>query len=205
VRAAESRVRAASYVTGAATNERKKRTMDPMPMKIATFTVGLIGVLVLGSPALGHGEKQTTNPKENATVGSPPGSVSVTLTEPPTRQSVLEVLDGCRRDVVGDVSVNGRTIRAAIGKAEPGRWRASFEAVSAIDGHPTRDEWTFTVRGKRDCSGSGGEATGGDGSPEGGSAVPPEQDGGAEFPVVPVALGAAGLIGLALVVRMTSR
>jgi methionine-rich copper-binding protein CopC len=154
--------------------------------------------------ALAHGEKDKTDPKENATVSSPPKAVSVTLTEPPTNEAVLEVFDGCKRAVVSDVSVDGRTIRATVGDGQPGRWRARFEAVSTIDGHPTHDRWTFTVKGKADCSKKSKNPGGNGGNPEADSAAPPGDDGGADFPVLPVVLGAIGLLALALLVRMTS-
>ena len=154
--------------------------------------------------ALGHGETTTTDPEDGATLKSAPKQVAVTLSEPPAKDAELEVVDGCGETVSSGAQVDGQVLSAAITGGEPGSWKANYRIVSAVDGHPTKDTWSFKVSGKKDCSAdepkepkdpqdtgdSGGTARG-----------PDDQEDGSSFPVVPVAAGTAALVGLALFIR----
>ena len=173
--------------------------------------MGVVLLLALWpAAAFGHGETTTTDPEDGATLGSAPKQVAVTLSEPPAKDAELEVVDGCGDTVSGNGKVDGQILSTAITKGEPGNWEASYRIVSAVDGHPTKDTWTFKVDGKKDCSAdepkdpkeNGTPNSNGDG---GGTAQGPgDEDEGSSFPVVPVAAGTAALVGLALIIRTRS-
>lgn len=166
-------------------------------------TLTVLGVTTLAAPAGAHGEIQGTDPEPQSRVRRAPRSVAVTFTEAPTAQAVLKVTDGCKRDVGQGVDVTDATATVQVATGQPGKWKVSYRVISALDGHLTRGGYTFTVAGKRDCTPDEKPTDDpGDGSTE---AAPPEEDvdepGGSGAPVVPIALGAAALIAIALVVR----
>jgi len=178
-----------------------------------------VAVLCLGAGAAwAHGDIVKTDPKKNTEIAMPK-VVSVTLSEAPVPQSKLAITDGCGRDVTEKMSVEGEILSATIGDAQPGKWKAAFQAVSAVDGHPTEDNWTFTVEGTADCDGDTEEvvptddpspvptdtaddeisnAAGDD------SATTNASDSEGSFPVVPVVLGGVALVAIAAFVRAKS-
>ncbi len=175
-----------------------------------------VAILCLGAGAAwAHGDTVKTDPKKNARVAIPE-MVSVTLSEAPVPQSQLLITDGCGDNVTGNVSVEGETLQASIGDAQPGKWKAAYRVVSAVDGHPTEDDWSFTVQGTADCDGDtdeidptdepSPEPTTTDDEP---SSAAGEDSGTtntsdseeSSFPVVPVVLGGVALVALAAVVR----
>jgi methionine-rich copper-binding protein CopC len=176
-------------------------------------------ILCLGAAAAwAHGDIVKTDPKKNTEIAMPK-VVSVTLSEAPVPQSKLAVTDGCGRDVTEDMSVDGEVLSATIGDAQPGKWKAAFQAVSAVDGHPTEADWTFTVEGTADCDGEAEEVVptddpsteptdaadetsnaAGDDSATTNTSGTDESD----FPVVPVALGGVALVAIAAFVRAKS-
>ena len=175
---------------------------------IAAVVVAVTLALVAG-PAAAHGEKVKTDPPEGAGLNSPPGSVSVTLSEAPTAQAKLQVVDGCGRQVARSVKVQGSDIVASVANAEPGRWKASFRAISSVDGHESEDTWSFAVDGKKDCSKdepSGEEPAADDQIEQGTEAtgVTAPGDEGSGFPVVPVAIGAVVLLLAAFLLRRST-
>jgi len=176
-------------------------------------------ILCLGAgTALAHGETVKTDPKNKAEVAMP-SLVSVTLTEPPTPESQISITDGCGREVVSDISVKDKTLRAAVGDAQPGWWSAAYRVISAVDGHLTEDDWNFTVEGAVNCGGDEDEAepteTPLDEDEPGVDDDSPAEDDGARasdtdaasdtddggFPVLPLVVGAAVVVGLAALVR----
>ena len=177
-----------------------------------TIAAGVVAVLLafIAGPAAAHGEKIKTDPPEGTGLKSPPGSVSVTLSEAPTAQANLQVVDGCGRQVARAVKVQGSDIVASISGAQPGRWKASFRAISSVDGHESEDTWAFAVDGKKDCSKdepTGDEESGDNdeieqGTEATGDTAPAEE--GSGFPVVPMAVGAAALLGAAFLVRRST-
>lgn len=185
------------------------------PRRTARLAAVAAVAVVLASgaaPAWAHGEKVVSTPDDDARVDAPPRRVTLTLTEAPTPDAVLQVADGCGDDVVADVRVRGETVEASISGGSPGRWRARYEVISAIDGHPTDGRWDFTVRGARDCAAEGddGAAEGDDGDDEtpghgptlaGGGGPRDDGDGGGGVPVVAVIAGAVALVAIALVAR----
>lgn len=177
-----------------------------------TMVAGVVALLLalIAGPAAAHGEKVKTDPPEGTGLKIPPGSVSVTLSEAPTAQAKLQVVDGCGRQVARSVKVQGSDIVASVSNAEPGRWKASFRAISSVDGHESEDTWTFAVAGKKDCSKdepSGGDESGDDDEIEQeteatGDTAPADE--GSGFPVVPVAIGAVVLLVAAFLVRRST-
>ncbi|HYO61330.1 MAG TPA: copper resistance protein CopC [Actinomycetota bacterium] len=153
-------------------------------------------VFACASPALAHAERSASSPKEGSRVASPPTTLAITFTEPPTGEAVVEVLDGCGNDVVADLEIQNLEITASLSEGQPGDWTVRTNVISGIDGHNTRDRWGFEVRGKADCSAAATAAP----------AAAPDDDeeddgGGSAFPLVAIGAATAVLIALALVLR----
>lgn len=168
----------------------------------------LAALLLWPSAALAHGETATTSPEHGATLKKTPKTVSVDLTEPPAQGAKFTVVDGCGDVVSKKPQVEAETVSARIGRAQPGRWKASYKAVSSVDGHVTDDEFVFKVRGKKDCSAdqpkdakNGKNKKGG---PQAKGPRGPDEDDGGSFPVIPVVAGTGVLVGVAFVIRMRS-
>ena len=90
--------------------------------RVGLSAVFAVAILCLGAgAALAHGDTVKTDPKKNSRVAIP-NMVSVTLSEAPVPQSQLMVTDGCGDNVTGNVSVEGETLQASIGDAQPGKW-----------------------------------------------------------------------------------
>jgi copper resistance protein C len=186
--------------------------------RVGLATVVAVAILCLGATAaLAHGDTVKTDPKKNATI-TMPSTISVTLSEAPVPQSQLRIIDGCGRNVTGEVTVKGDTLQASIGDAQPGKWKAAYQVVSAVDGHPTEDDWSFTVQGTADCDGESEEpsvdptpeptesnAAAGEGddptSAAGDDAASTSDTEENSFPVLPVVLGGVALVAIAAVVR----
>jgi methionine-rich copper-binding protein CopC len=180
----------------------------------------------LSAAAYAHGDVRSTSPKADAIVESPPKKVAVTLTEEPSQDSLVRAKDGCGKQVITTVSVAQATITGAVTNgAQPGRWAVSWRAISTVDGHPTEGKFAFTVNGVTDCSAEGGDPSPNP-EPTADATVAPEtaeptvtpeptptesdvdldaapasdEDGGG-FPTGPVAIGAAVIVGVALIAR----
>lgn len=181
-------------------------------------------ILCLGAgAALAHGETVKTDPKKNAVESQVPGLVSVDLTEAPTEDSLMKVTDGCNRNVASHITIEGKKMIAHLDRAQPGKWKASYQIISAVDGHPTESTWSFTVAGDADCSEDDGDdsespgetaddeereaeetedeapAPDDDEQATGVSTTSDSDDGG--LPLVPIVIGAVALLGLAALVR----
>ena len=173
-------------------------------------------LLAIASPVWGHGEEIKTDPKRNAELQRPPAAVSIQLTEAATEDAVMKVTDGCNEDVAAHIAVSGETITAHLVKGKPGRFRVQWKVISAVDGHPTDGNFAFTVAGSRDCSpdnGGGGNGSNDDDdgdaadTDQGGAGAAPtsaEGDDDSSFPIVPVALGAVGIIAIGLGARFAA-
>lgn len=159
----------------------------------AVVAAVMAAVMAAAAPAYAHAERAASTPKEGTRVAAPPKALNVTFTEPPTGDAVVEVIDGCGRDVVADVRVQNFEITATLAEGQPGRWTVSTNVISGVDGHNTRDRWTFGVRGLPDCSAAETQAPaagGEDDEDEGGgsSALPLLLVGGATLALVAVGL-----------------
>ncbi len=159
----------------------------------ALLAVVLWLVVPQAAPAAAHAERASSTPEEGERVAGVPTSLAITFTEPPTGDAVVEVADGCGRNVVSDVEVQNLEITAALAEGQPGKWTVHTNVISGIDGHNTRDRWSFTVRGEADCAAAETIAP---------DARRDEDDGGGS-PVPLIAIGAAtlALVALGLVLR----
>ena len=172
-----------------------------------TLVVGFVLLVLAPGSAHGHGELQGTIPEPGSKLQKAPAHLVINFTEPPTKQSIVTVDDGCREDVVEEVDFQDRTAHVYLRKAQPGRWKVSYEVISSIDGHRTDGSYALTVAGKADCSKDKDEGKGDGGGPgpqAGGDTGGDTEDDESSFPIVPVALGTGGLVALALVVRRLS-
>ena len=156
---------------------------------------------------LAHGDLEGTSPEQGATEEKAPSEIRITLTEPPTKGAEARAVDGCKDVVADDPTVDGNDIVLAVGPGERGRWKVSYRAVSAVDGHQTRDTFTFTVAGKKDCS---PEEDPTEESPEpddpaddDGTAAPPEDESSNAW-LLWVGGGTVVVVALALVARRAS-
>ena len=111
-----------------------------------------VALLIPPGVASAHGDLQGTSPEDGSSVRRFPGEITVTLTEPPTKGAEARATDGCKRKVPAAVSVDGNDIVLSVSGGEPGKWKVSYRAVSAVDGHQTRGAFAFSVGGKKDCS-----------------------------------------------------
>jgi methionine-rich copper-binding protein CopC len=152
----------------------------------AVLVAALAFGLVQAGPARAHAERSVSTPQEGARVTSAPEELSVTFTEPPTGDATVSVLDGCGRDVVADVVVQNFDVTAPLSAGEPGTWRVETNVISAVDGHNTRDRWSFRVRGEPDCSAPASDA------PD--AAPGDEEDGGGGVPMPLIVLVGATIV-----------
>ncbi|MDQ4065109.1 MAG: copper resistance protein CopC [Actinomycetota bacterium] len=152
-------------------------------------------MIAVPATANAHAAYQSSIPEPRARLDAAPESVTVNYAEPPTTDSVFSVIDGCGRDVAGDVEILNRTIEASIDDAQPGLWTVEWTVLSAVDGHATRDQFRFTVDGEADCTAAAPDDGAADGEPA------PDASGGS---LVQYLIGAVVLVALAAGVRMVA-
>lgn len=160
--------------------------------------VSIAFLMILAAPigASAHGDVTTTAPAAGGRVKQPPTSISISFSEPPSNDSKYTVVDGCGDDVFAGVEGKGTDKTLLVAGGNPGRWKVSYNVISATDGHRSSDRFSFTVAGKKDCEPTSEE------SPDIGEAAPPvTPDEPASFPVVPVAIGGAIVVG-AIAIRL---
>ena len=170
--------------------QHSRRTARPV-LSIAA-SIYLVGLL--GAPAYGHAALTGSTPKAGAKLDSVPSTVEVNYAEPPTSDSKFSVTDGCGNDVARGVEVLNQTITADVSGGQPGDWKVEWSVVSAVDGHPTKDGFSFSVDGEADC----------DQAQEPQDEEDDGSDSSSSFPVLPVAVGTVLIVGLALVLRARS-
>lgn len=173
----------------------------------AVTTLAWVLLAMTAGPAAAHSEYLDSSPKPDEVLSEVPGEIVVTLTEPPTKDSGIVAKDPCG-NVAEDVSVKNNDIIATISSiAQPGEWRIKWEDISAVDGHSMTGTFKFSVTGEADCTAEeptpdptetdAGEVV--DSSAGDDSTLASSE--GSSFPVVPVVLGGAGLVALALIGR----
>ncbi len=148
--------------------------------------------LATAPPAFAHAERVASTPDEGERLKGKPPTLQIDFSEPPIGDATFEVLDGCGRDVVADLEVQGTQITASLAGGQPGLWNVRTHVVSGIDGHATRDQWRFRVAGEQDCAAEPvptGPAAADDGSDTGG------------FPLLAFAAGTTLVIIFALLLR----
>lgn len=170
--------------------------------------LGAVGLFSQSASA--HGERESTEPSAGESVKRSPKHVYINLTEAPSEGAEVRVQDGCGDEVPQELVIIERTLHSTLSKGAPGKWQVSYRAVSKVDGHATKDAFSFTVRGQKDCSeeeiatdpASGQEtdpaagASRDSGSETGSSAI-----GSGAFVVVLGAIGGLMLIGILWTVR----
>ena len=167
----------------------------------------LLLLLLWPVAAAAHGDLQGTIPEKGSTLQKPPDHLIINFTEAPAEQSAVSVEDGCSDEVVDQLEFEDKVAHVFLTSAEPGKWKVSYEVVSAVDGHKTKGSYSLTVRGKADCSGGSKSDDGGTGpGPQagGGPGETTDEDEDGSFPVVPVVIGSAGLVALAVLARRLS-
>ena len=169
-----------------------RRVRGPRLLTIASAAVSCVCVLLAGQAAA-HAERVGSQPQPGTRAQDAPSSLTIEFSEPPTGDAVLEVLDGCGNDVVGELQVQNMEISADLSEGQPGRWEVASTVVSGVDGHQTKDSWSFTVAGSKDCSVAAPADE--EGVSDG------EDDDSSSFPLVPVALGGLAVLGVALALR----
>ncbi|HWL65091.1 MAG TPA: copper resistance CopC family protein [Actinomycetota bacterium] len=177
---------------------------------LAAGVVAILVVLSVPGPVAAHGEFESAQPEPDSEVGRPPRTVAITLTEPPSPGTVVAVTDGCSRDLVTDIQNSDDVVRAALKKGQPGKWTVRFRAVSAVDGHTSRDSFAFKVTGKKDCSKPDRKEKSPDVQVEGGedtqiSSDDFPEDEGSSFPIVPFAIGSVVVIAGAVLLRRATK
>jgi methionine-rich copper-binding protein CopC len=175
-----------------------------MKARIAFALLFALISVVLPGVALAHGDIQSTEPADGAHPVDPPTEVRITFTEAPTGDSRFEVEDGCGNDVLAGVSGEGPNAVLEIDGGSTGAWTVRYRVISSVDGHPSRGNFGFLVgRGPLNCDGTEPDD---DQTPDGAGSPPPGADGpgsdDGDFPVVPILLGGAAIVAIALAVRM---
>ena len=164
--------------------------------------VGFLLVVAL-APTAGwaHGDVTTTAPAAGDRVKAPPTGVSISFSEPPTKDSKYSVVDGCGDEVLTRVEGKGTDKTLLVSGGSAGKWKVSYNVISALDGHRSSDRFAFTVAGKKDCEPDDAA------SPSIGEAAPPilPDEEPAGFPVIPVAIGGAIVIGAIAIRLLASR
>ena len=177
---------------------RRSRHVRGLLARLSLF--GAVAAVILAVPlqttAYAHAERIKSSPEEGAKLDEVPTQMAIGFSEPPTGDSNLEVTDGCGNDVIDELKVANQQVSASLTDGQPGKWNVRSSVVSGLDGHPTKDSWSFTVSGQKDCSAGGGEGGGGR---AGGDEDDAEES---SFPVVPVALGALAVLAVAVLLRV---
>lgn len=164
-------------------------------------------MVVLATPAWGHGDLRSTSPTDGQRVKNPPREVMIELTEPPTEQGLeATVRDGCSKRVPAAVSVEGSTILLTLEGGAPGHWMTKYRAVSSVDGHQTKGKFHFMVAGPHDCSEHEDESDDIAANDQPGIVQNPDPpDSGSSMWIWFVLAGTVVLGGLAFVVRRSSQ
>ena len=169
----------------------------------------LTGLLcVLAAPAFAHGDIERLRPEPEQLKAKAPDHVMLTFTEAPTEDARVTVTDGCEREMTREKYVQGKTLHVFLNKGEPGKWNVSYNVISAVDGHKTNGQYSFSVKGEADCSEPEPDASETAAEPSGtpGAAADPDttptSDESGGIPIAVVAIGALALVGIAFLVRM---
>jgi len=178
--------------------------------RIVVAVAAFFALAATPATALAHAGLNEADPPTGGKASEVPDDVVLYLSETPVEATTeVAVFDGCGEPVVESVSTHNKEVHAEIlGQAQPGRWRVEYQTVSAEDGHETSGKYGFKVTGKKDCSvfAPDEEVTGENEPPDDNNAAADEgtDDNGSDFPLVPVAIGAGALIGIAALARGAS-
>ncbi|MBC2681665.1 copper resistance CopC family protein [Corynebacterium anserum] len=125
-------------------------------------TSGLLGSVLLASPALAHDSVVSSNPQNGAHIGSLPHELTLEFSGEP-RQGYNTVALSRDGDVLfsGKPNVNGRVLTIDVPdnvESNPGNYLIGFQITSS-DGHATRGSLDFTVDGDGSASNKDGNAS----------------------------------------------
>ena len=178
-------------------------------MRKLLFVAVLACVLcALAAPAWAHGDIERLRPEPEQVKAKAPDHVMLTFTEAPTKDARVAVNDGCGREMTREKYVQGKTLHVFLNKGQPGEWNVSYNVISAVDGHKTNGEYSFTVTGEPDCSEPEPDASETVAEPTDGTdaaADPdttPTSDDSGGIPIAVVGIGVLALVGIAFLVRM---
>ena len=164
--------------------------------------------VVFAGPALAHGDIERLRPEAEEVKNKAPDHVMITFTEAPTKDGRVKVLDGCGEEMTREKYVQGRTLHVFLNEGAPGEWNVSYNVISAVDGHKTNGQYSFTVKGEPACEEPAPEASetaaepSGDADTASGPDTTPTSDESGGIPVAMVGIGVLALIGIAFLVRM---
>ena len=111
------------------------------------------------SPAFAHAAYESSDPNDGSTVSQPPSRVIADFTERLNPDaSSLSVYDPCgtRVDRQDSLIANDR-ITVSMSADKQGTYVVRFEVLSAVDGHPTSGQFSFTSSGGSPCPEEAGE------------------------------------------------
>lgn len=183
-------------------------------MRARWLAVAALAVWLAPGTAWGHAELVTADPQAGKQMKRAPDHLALGFTETPVEDaSRVEVVDGCGETLaLEDFYRTERTLHVFIGQlGHPGTWKVTYDVLSAEDGHAYGGKYSFKVQGTKDCSvpaGTGAEAPEDDAEPKD---VPIEPDAaafgdrggddGSSLPVLPAAVAALAIIGVAIIAR----
>ena len=179
--------------------------------KILLLVAACALAIVIAPTARAHGDLEGAFPKPGSKLGKPPRHLKVEFSQALKQKAAFKVVDGCKDDLTRETFVTGRTGHIFLQKGgSPGRWKVFYRVVSAEDGHVSKGSYRLRVEGKKDCgepeNGAGEQPGDGGTGPGDGRAAPAGGEvGGEPFPVVPVGLGALGLVAVGLLIRRVAR
>lgn len=128
--------------------------MRSRTLRVVTAVGCLALPMVLASPASAHAAYESSDPANGSTVSSPPSRVIAEFTEPVVQGSSLAVYDPCGQQVDnGDSLVATDRITVTMSGQYTGIYSVTFDVVSAVDGHNTSGNFSFTSSGGDPCPG----------------------------------------------------
>lgn len=117
---------------------------------LISIFLAILSSVSLATTTFAHTDVVSTSPEDGAVIDVTPAEVSITFSEPPISQGAAIVLADISGNELplGDVEIDGTTIKAAspsdlIAGDYVVNWR-----VSAQDGHVITGKFTFTFTGK---------------------------------------------------------
>lgn len=117
---------------------------------VLTLLVFLLGLSLAAAPAAAHSRYVSSNPAACAILPSAPSRVTITVSEAvQAGTATIRVTNaaGTRFDQpTVTLSGDGRTMSVDLAPSGPGTYSVNWTAVSAMDGHFTRDSFEYAVQ-----------------------------------------------------------
>ena len=176
--------------------------------KLVLAAFACVLCVTFAAPAFAHGDIERLRPAAEEVKGKAPDHVMITFTEAPTKDGRVQVVDGCGVEMTREKYVQGRTLHVFLNEGQPGKWNVSYNVISAVDGHKTNGQYSFTVQGEAACGEPAPEASetaaepSGDTDTASGPDTTPTSEESGGIPVAVVGIGVLALIGIAFLVRM---